>query len=355
MKLNSLLTTLFVCLLFTASFAQKVDLDPWRFTANFRNLPLNPLDKSYCTYNVSVASSGTVNSFFSMTSLETMVGIADWKPVTVQGHVTIYMSFGDFRIVGERIAERTEEIKDKDQKVIGKKIHYKPVITYTFQVTGSARDYKGTTLFNSNGLLAGTFTWEGSETQVYKQASDALSAVRVNLMKDVVPGLVNSACANMTNNLSKNYGWGVANYFDLIYLLDSKKHPEFEGHQKVVTFVKEVLGKKMNPNESLDDIKAQFEPLKDYLLSTVKTYDKDEKSHKKMRYAAYYALSTIYYWLDDPDNCIKYADALIANEYDEKDGKRLIERANDLKSLFAKNNTNTRHFKVDTASFEPPK
>ena len=73
-----------------------------------------------------------------------------------------------------------------------------------------------------------------------------------------------------------------------------------------------------------------------------------------MRYAAYYALGKISYWLDEPDKTIKYGELLIANKFDEKDGKELIQWANDLKKELAKNNLTTRYFVIDTEKFEAP-
>ena len=78
----------------------------------------------------------------------------------------------------------------------------------------------------------------------------------------------------------------------------------------------------------------------------IKNFAEDNKKHKKVRYAAYYNLMKIYYNADDLENAEKNANLLIKNEYDEKDGKEMIESIETRKKLLAINKTNTSHFQV---------
>ncbi len=66
-----------------------------------------------------------------------------------------------------------------------------------------------------------------------------------------------------------------------------------------------------------------------------------------MRYSAYYNKAKIYLILDNPEAAIKECEALIANDYDTKDGERMRKEAEALISLFQKNNRNSRHFSID--------
>lgn len=73
-----------------------------------------------------------------------------------------------------------------------------------------------------------------------------------------------------------------------------------------------------------------------------------------MRYASYYNLAVLYYYLDDPQNMMKEAQGLILNDYDVSDGKAFERTAIWLKNLFETNNIYTRHFPVDPAQFKGP-
>lgn len=157
----------------------------------------------------------------------------------------------------------------------------------------------------------------------------------------------------LTGDLGRNFGFGKFTQPDLVYLLDSKKHPEHEGHQKVVKALKEQLTK-MTFDQPIDQTKEAFAPLMKYLEETVTKYNKDEKSDRKMRYAAYYALGKISYWLDNPEATVKYGELLIANDYDVKDGKELVKWGTELRKAFDKNNIDSRHFVIDVEKFEAP-
>jgi hypothetical protein len=56
-----------------------------------------------------------------------------------------------------------------------------------------------------------------------------------------------------------------------------------------------------------------------------------------------------------PELAIKEAEGLIANDFDEKDGKWLKEEAERMIKSFKANNTTTRHFTIDLARAEGPK
>jgi hypothetical protein len=55
-----------------------------------------------------------------------------------------------------------------------------------------------------------------------------------------------------------------------------------------------------------------------------------------------------------PDKAIESCNALIANDYDPKDGEKMIEKLNKIKELMAKNNKVGRHYSIDTSKFNTP-
>ena len=73
-----------------------------------------------------------------------------------------------------------------------------------------------------------------------------------------------------------------------------------------------------------------------------------------MRYASYYNLAKIYYYLDDADASMNEAGNLIMNGYDAGDGKVLEQMAMNLKSLFAQRQRNSRHFPITPDLYSGP-
>jgi hypothetical protein len=352
MKLRFLLAFLSIYMTNSYSNAQKVDLDPWRFTIEYRNLPDVALDKSYTTYNVEVQNSGSFKDNVSDMQIIEGVAIPGWKRVDTKGHLTVVVSFRDFIISRANVVERVEETKDKDGKVTGRKYFYQPVIEYNYQGRANVKSYKGDDLRNIG--LAGASTWKGQETSSSKEANDYLNNNRQSLRDQLIRETVNEKRAVLANDLSRTYGFARYTSPDLVYLLDSKKHPENEGHYKVVRALKDDLTK-MKYDQTIESTKALFAPHIKYLEETIPKYNKDEKGDRKMRYAAYYALGKISYWLDNPEATIKYGELLIANDYDPKDGKELVKMGTELRKLFDKHKIDSRHFPIDTDKFEGPK
>ena len=67
-----------------------------------------------------------------------------------------------------------------------------------------------------------------------------------------------------------------------------------------------------------------------------------------MRYASYYNSANLYYQFGMLDKATEYANKVIDNDYDKKDGKSIIKKSIKLKKLFDKNKTTTRNFKIET-------
>lgn len=352
---NKMLVILTVLMSTLNLTAQKVDLDPWRFAYAYTRLPAKPLPESYQTYNVVVQSTGATRNTMPDEQVASMINLDGWKKVDDKGHVTIRVVFDNLIIEKSDVVERYEDKKDKDGKVIGRTYYYKPTIIYSFQSSGDAKDYKGATVYNATfDSRSYRKTWTGTETTSSKEAYDYMnnnrSVIKDNLLRDCI----RSATNQMNGSLNFDYGFTPVSGMDLVYLLDSKKHPEHEKHQVVVKALKgDMAG--MKADIPMDKIAETFKPLMVYLEESIKTYPKDEKGDKKMRYAALYAMGKISYWLDDPDATIKYGERLIANDFDTKDGKELIKWGTELKEAMKKNNVTSRHFRIDLSAVEPPK
>ncbi|MDR3268355.1 MAG: hypothetical protein LBT83_04730, partial [Tannerella sp.] len=80
--------------------------------------------------------------------------------------------------------------------------------------------------------------------------------------------------------------------------------------------------------------------------------DPNHKADVRLRYAAYFNLCTIYFFADEPEKVAEYADRLIANGHDAKDGEQLKKEAAALKKAFDKTGIRTCHFDPKTY-FDP--
>ena len=108
----------------------------------------------------------------------------------------------------------------------------------------------------------------------------------------------------------------------------------------------------MSPDQPLDQVKADMKQVIDYFNSVKKKYNSNSKSDKKLRYASYYNLAKIYWWLDDPDAAMREANELVINGFDSKDGERLEAGAENLKEQLRSAKRDSRHFKLNIDEYQ---
>ncbi len=348
-----------VTLFSTFLIGQKVDLDPYYLkTKGFYTLPSNPLPEDYKTYNVKVTSPGAVRNTFPDDRVESLTKINGWKQVSAneKAHVTINVKLNYLTITKSDVTERKEDVKDKDGKVTGSRSYYKAVFEYNMNGnTYSITDYQGKTL-NLPGVRYNTNSLHTSDEYTnYSIARDYINNNRDNLKDKFVISLVESLCQSLSYATTST--WGLAETpinGDYFWLMDSKKHPEQDSMQLMAKFMKEEFAK-MEPSELNATFEARIKPLTNYLLNLPVKYKGDEKNDKKLRYAAYYGLAKIYYYLDNPTEIRKYATLLEKNDYDPKDAKGIIKEADALENAMKAAKINSRHLQFDVNSFESPK
>ena len=83
-----------------------------------------------------------------------------------------------------------------------------------------------------------------------------------------------------------------------------------------------------------------------------KKYSSNSKADKKLRYASYYNLAKIYWYLDDPDAGLKEANELVINGFDAKDGRGLEAGATNLKMQLRLAKRDSRHFPLNVEDYQ---
>ena len=197
-------------------------------------------------------------------------------------------------------------------------------------------------------VLGNKQTHKGSEYNSYSKASNYYKNNSSNLKDKFQREFVSGSIRQINRTLNQRYGYEpyVAN--ELFWILDSKKNSDYDGHQKALADIKTMLGK-ISHDAPLDVLHKELDPIVAYFESVVPNYTElKKKKHRKMRYASYYNIGQLYYHFDMPDKALEYANKVIENDYDKKDGKRLIKDVEALKKAFEVNKVTTRHFPVVT-------
>lgn len=335
------------------SQAQKVDLDRYNFSYNFRMLPSTPLPEGYKTYNFDISASSTMDQVFDDDMVEGSVSIEGLKKVKGQGHITIHVRMGEVFLRDPQLKEREEVTKDKSGNVTSRKKYYWMEAIYTWNADADVTDYKGNRLHRVVFASGEANTWKSSEYESSGAPGDYYNNNRYSIRSGLASTLASNAMKTLTSTLNSKYGYPAVTLHDILWVMDSKKHPEQDGMQNAWSQFKAAIAS-MNASDSLGEFRTKTAPVIAYFESLKTKYTGSDKADKKLRYAAYYCLAKIYMLLDNPDAAMKEADLLAANDYDEKDGKYLRKEAEDLKALFEKNKIYTRHFMIDISQYAPP-
>ncbi|HYF30732.1 MAG TPA: hypothetical protein VD993_06410 [Chitinophagaceae bacterium] len=336
------------------SNGDKVDLDKFSFTASYRDLPRNALDTSYHTYSVQIDYGYLTRLSLKRGELENQVRLEGWRRLPYGAHVQVKIKFEDLIIQSSDVREKEEVIKDKDGKETGKRKYYVVEVGYTFGAQAKITDYKGA--FIDEIQLASRDQRRTHYSDNFSSAAEANVYSKIGLVM-LQPQLtrqsMNGVLENLSNNLTVNYGYPERTVNDFFWIVNSRKHPEYENHRRAWLNFRQAIAM-MSPDEPLDEVKKAMQPVIEYYNKVKKMYASDSKGDKKMRYASYYNLAKIYWYLDDPDAGMKEATELIINGYDAKDGNGLEAGASNLKMLMRQAKRDSRHFRIQIEAYQGP-
>ena len=312
------------------------------------------LDSSYRTYNVAIEGTKLIQPYLDDMAPENSVLLDGWRKLPKDGHINIKVKIEDMLPQSVSVKERVENIKNKTGQVTGTKTFYWQEVVYTFAASASINDYKGMHIMDQ--VLS-----DRENKRVYKSPEFPIRTLAegyfilnsLTVSKELFSNCVTSAMHNLSERLTDNFGFKEVTVRDQMWIVDSRKHEEYDAHRKAFRDMNEVIFG-MNASTSIDKAKVQLKPVIDYFESIKRKYPSTSKHDRKIRYASYYNLAVLYYYLDDPQMMMKEANGLVLNDFDAKDGKNFERTALWLKNQFEVSKINTRHFSIDTTTFKGP-
>ncbi len=334
--------------------AQSTDLDRFSFTVSYRDLPRLPIDSSYHTYDFKLETGPLMKLGLQQEKPEESLVIEGWRQLEADGHITVELKMEDLIILKSDIVQREEIKKDKNGNITGKRLWYAPVLTYNYAARVLVKDHRGKQLQQYQLMSRESqHQYKGLETGIRSEAANIFLNIMVlstQLSRDVLMGTIN----RLSYNLTDQYGYAERRVSDQVWILDSRKHPEYDDFRANWATIKNALFR-LNPNDPVDEVRKEVKPAIAYFEKIRKQYSGRSKSQRKLRYASHFLLAKLYYYLDDPDMAIKEATDLVLNDYDSRDGRSLEAAAAALKQQLIQNKRSTRHFPLDVYALEGPR
>jgi hypothetical protein len=344
----------FLLIFCTGLHAQHVDLDRDGFTYRYTRLPDLIIDSTLTTYSINVHKTVALE-YYSNESVFGMINIQGMKKVGSSGHILVNINMEDLIIESSDVKERVEIKKDKEGKETGRYYYYKVDVVYSFQAGATIYDHTGKQLTGYN--LASYRDKKTYSTSEYSKSSEAINFYNNNKLEiktQLVSGEIKNAISSLNSSLNYAFGYMAITSNEILWLLGSKKHEEFTPYVEACNLTKSVL-EGITCSEIPANTMSQLQPAIDYFVKLTEKYtDAEDKGQKKLRYGAFYNLATIYSLTEQFDKATEYANKLIANDYDSKDGERIIKENTGIQESLSKHNMNTRHFIRDVSDAQPP-
>jgi hypothetical protein len=285
---------------------------------------------------------------------ERIVDLDGWRKLPEGGHLTVAVRLDDLLPESFSITERVENIKDKLGKITGTRTFYSQEITYSFAATAVVTDYKGMHIYDQQ--LANRESkqkYRSPEFPVRQLAEGYFLLNSIKLTSDLYRQNVTRAMHNLSNRLTTDFGYSEITSNDYMWIVSSRKHAEYDAHRKAFQQMNSVLFG-MDANTPILDVRVKMKPVIDYFEGIKKRYNSTSKHDRKIRYASFFNLAVIYYYLDDPASMMKEANGLVLNDFDSRDGKGFESVATRLKNQLQIANVNSRHFPIDINKFKGP-
>jgi hypothetical protein len=336
--------------------AQKVDLDKFKFKTAYLRLPNNPLPEEYTTFSTKFIANGINLNDAGYSDRESSLEAAyfkvnGFKRVANGGHFTIKVQIDGYDF-GKPTTEKKEEKTKNKEGVETITTTYRVVFRYFVPMMYTITDLNGKVL--QDGALT-----DGGREKTYESSYYSTTAAlekywnenAASIKRGLLGGYISEKLSAFEARLNREFGYNPVAESDILWMTDSPKHPENKAYQKACADAKAAL-EEMTTTKPVNLVKMK--PIIAYFDSLLMKYAKDEKSEKKLRYGAWYNMSTIYYWLEDYTNAIRCSEGLIANDYDKSDGKALREMSAKMKTRMATSPIKTIHYTRDITNAMAP-
>ncbi|MFM9952283.1 MAG: hypothetical protein ACKV1O_30415 [Saprospiraceae bacterium] len=345
MKYCLLLLTI---LLFTLSVeAQKVDLDAEKVPVQYLRLPKKPFPVDYKYYSAIVSSkpNDLQKAGMSEKSVLQYAVVPGYKKVEKGGEFNIEVSLSDFRYEGNaEIKTKTTTSKDKNGKEI-KTNTYNVQTRFVHTVSAKLQDKTDKVLYEKS--------WnefpQVCNSSDFNSSTEAAKYIKDGAARDVAKqdqASIYAALAGMKEELAKYYGYTPITETFKLQILDSEKHPDFAGFQLALKDANTAFAT-MRADKPLDSVRLLSQPAITFFETQKDKYDAAEKAGKKLKYACLYNLSLLHYWLENFDQAETFAQAVVANDYDPKDGKKLSEEIAEQRANLSRCSRSSSHFALE--------
>jgi len=374
---------IFLFLIPSIIFAQKVDIDAFRFYISNTKLPINYIPVENRTFNVKV--SGDWNN----SELEQNINIPGWDFNNDSPNLGLQVKIEPMRRGNSSLKSRVSEQKDKNGKVTSSTTYYYVTSTNygygSFKIYGlknempkllskkelekkakkekeevakkesnpflsnvDVKDVKDDVDENMSKEQAYSFSLDNSYTYTTSESTSSSAASKEynnntnSMYQNHMNEFVKHVIASANNYVTQYYGYSPVKNYVRFMELDSEKHPEYEMYSNATKALKTIFSK-MRYNRSVEEVEKDLTPIIKYFDVVEQKYVKDDKHEKRLRAATLYNLATIFQYLDRHDKAIEIGNKMISLDLEKGDGEDIVEASTKIKRQLEFHHMVSRH------------
>jgi len=314
-----------------SSFSQSANIDKENFYVSYVKLPTNPiLDDTKRTYS---SNSRTAS-------------VSGFSKVKSPGTLDFEYRFNGTKAGEYSIEKIKHEKKDDDGKVISTTYTY--IASSFFNSSGTLVTINALTGQSTENNFKDSSGYEGPSFSSYGKAEEHYNNNKYDIKDTHSSEHEGNIRLKVESFLDRTYGYvPYESSYEYFWILGSKKHPEYPKHQEAFNTLK-VAFEEMKYDVPMDKIQKEVEPVIEYFNSIIPNYEGTKRKMKKVKYASFYNIAKIYYYLDMPNKVKEYAQKIIDNDYSKSDGKEFMTKADQLAKILATNKVKSRHMNVLT-------
>ncbi|WP_417443029.1 hypothetical protein [Joostella sp.] len=327
------------------SFGQAADIDKQYFPVAYVKLPTNPiLNENERTYNVSVISDEDINSFISETAISNDLQIQGFVRDEAAPKVFVKLNLKNFLIdaASFKVEDKLVEEKDDDGNITKSYRIYRYGFKYEI-----AAEY---TIENPFDLEMGNniARVEPYVSDFFNSKREAFAHYEVNkedIKENILYNFIEKVSYRVEGLINSTFGYQPYKTNTYLWILDSKKNP-LTVRQKAA-FEKTIAAmENVTHDMPIEQTRNALKPIVEDFVQMAGQVEGDSRRERKVMYACYYNASVLSYYMDLPEEAIKYAEMIYPLEYGERDAENLREKALDLKEILSVNMVDSRRMEV---------
>ncbi|MCF8713253.1 hypothetical protein JM658_00285 [Joostella atrarenae] len=327
------------------SSGQAADIDKQYFPVAYVKLPTNPiLNENERTYNVSVVSDEDIDSFISEPAISNDIQISGFLRDEVAPQVFVKLNFKNFLIdaASFKVEDKLVEEKDDDGNVTRS---YR-IFRYVFRYAVTAMY----TIENPLDLEMGNDITKAEvyASDYYNSKKEAFTHYEVNkeeIKENILYNFVDNVSYRLDDLINATFGYRPYKTNSYLWILDSKKNPltvpQKAAFEKTIAAMESVTH-----DMPIEQTRNALKPIVEDFVQMAGQVEGDSRRERKVMYACYYNASVLSYYMDLPEEAIKYAEMIYPLEYGERDAENLREKALDLEEILSVNMVDSRRMEV---------